>query len=107
MKHHHPLMSLVEQKQDTTDGVDIKSRSDVRLTSIAIKHFDYRTLVSLYSIRELLFADEFSLTAHSEEALQHLCGCFASAADRFSLIISIKKNEVLYQPACGNAYVQQ
>ena len=91
--------------KDTTDGVDIKSRSDVRLTSIATKHFDSRTLVSLYTIRELLFADDCALAAHSEEALQRLCDCFASAARRFGLIISIKKTEVLYQPARGNAYV--
>ena len=91
--------------KDTTDGVDIKSRSDVRLASIATKHFDSRTLVSLYTIRELLFADDCALAAHSEEALQRLCDCFASAARRFGLIISIKKTEVLYQPARGNAYV--
>ena len=91
--------------KDTADGVDIKSRFDIRLTSIATKHFDARTLVSISTIRELLFADDCALAADSEEALQRLCDCFASAARRFGLTISIKKTEVLYQPACGNAYV--
>ena len=61
--------------------------------------------MSLYTVRELLFADDCALAAHTEEALQRLCDCFASAARRFGLIISIKKTEVLYQPAHGNAYV--
>ena len=91
--------------KDTEDGVDIKSRSDVRLTSITTKHFDAKNKVSMSTIRELLFADDCALAADSEEALQRLCDCFSSAARRFGLTISIKKTEVLYQPARGNAYV--
>ena len=89
----------------TADGVDIKSRFDVRLTNIATKHFDTKNKVTVSTIRELLFADDCALAAESEEALQRLCDCFASAARRFGLTISIKKTEVLYQPARGNAYV--
>ena len=33
-----------------------------------------------------------------------LCDCFAAAARRFGLTISIKKTEALYQPAPGNMY---
>ena len=91
--------------KDTADGVDIKSRFDVRLTNIATKHFDTKNKVTVSTIRELLFADDCALAAESEEALQRLCDCFASAARRFGLTISIKKTEVLYQPARGNAYV--
>ena len=91
--------------KDTEDGVDIKSRPDVRLTSITTKHFDAKNKVSMSTIRELLFADDCALAADSEEALQRLCDCFSSAARRFGLTISIKKTEVLYQPARGNAYV--
>lgn len=56
-------------------------------------------------IRELLFADGCALAADSADALQRLCDCFSSAARRFGLTISIKKTEVLYQPARGNADV--
>ena len=45
------------------------------------------------------------MAADSPEALQRLCDCFSSAARRFGLTISIKKTEVLYQPARGNAHV--
>ena len=90
--------------KDTSDGIDIKSRCDVRLTSISTKHFDAKSLVSVSTIRELLFADDCALAADSEEALQRLCDCFSSAARRFGMIISIEKTEVLYQPARGNAY---
>ena len=81
------------------------NRFYVRLTSIATRHFDARNLVSMSTIRELLFADDCALAADTEEALQRLCDCFASAARRFGLTISIKKTEVLYQPARGNIYV--
>ena len=90
--------------KDATDGVSIKSRFDLRLTSIATKHFDAKNRVFLSTIRELLFADDCALAADSVEALQRLCDCFSSAARRFGLTISIKKTEVLYQPARGNAY---
>ena len=90
--------------KDTTDGINIKSRFDLRLTSIATRHFKAENRVFISTIRELLFADDCALAADSVEALQRLCDCFSSAARRFGLTISIKKTEVLYQPARGNAY---
>ena len=91
--------------KDAVDGINIKSRFDVRLTSIATRHFDAKTLVCMSTIRELLFADDCALAADTVEGLQRLCDCFSSASRRFGLTISIKKTEVLYQPARGNAYV--
>ena len=91
--------------KDTADGVNIKSRFDIRLTSISSRHFDAANRVCVSTIRELLFADDCALAADSVEALQRLCDCFSSAARRFGLTISIKKTEVLFQPARGNAYI--
>ena len=91
--------------KDSTDGIDIKSRFDLPLTSIATRHFNAENRVTMSTIRELLFADDCALAADTVEALQRLCDCFSSAARRFGLTISIKKTEVLYQPARGNAYV--
>ena len=90
--------------KEAQDGVDIKSRFDVRLGDITSKHFDAKTKVHVSTIRELLFADDCALAADSEEGLQRLCDSFASASRRFGLTISIKKTEVLYQPARGKAY---
>ena len=91
--------------KDTTDGVDIKSRFDRGLCDTKSTHFNAPTKVTLSTIRDLLFADDCALAACSLEALQRLCDCFATAARRFGLTISIKKTEALYQPASGNDYV--
>ena len=98
-------MMLQVAFKDAVDGIKIKSRFDVKLTSIATKHFDAKNLVTMSTIRELLFADDCALAADTEEGLQRLCNCFSTAARRFGLTISIRKTEVLYQPARGNAYV--
>ena len=50
-------------------------------------------------IRDLLFADDAAFVAHSESALQQITTCFAEAARLFGLEVSLKKTEVLYQPA--------
>ena len=97
------LMLYVAFK-DTTDGVGIKSRFDLGLCSANSNHFKASTKVKLSTIRELLFADDCTLAALSQEALQRLCDCFAKAASRFGLTISIKKTEALFQPAPGNMY---
>ena len=55
-------------------------------------------------ITEPLFADDCSLLAHMEEALQHIINHFSDAAKSFSLTISLKKTEVLYQPPPHEAY---
>ena len=91
--------------KDSTDGVDIKSRCDRGLCSIKSNHFSAASKVTLSTIRDLLFADDCALAACSCEATQRLCNCFATAARRFGLTISIKKTEALHQPAPGNAYV--
>ena len=82
----------------------IKSRFDMGLYGVNCRHFKASTKVQLSTIRDLLFADDCALAALSQEALQRLCDCFAKAATRFGLTISIKKTEALFQPAPGNMY---
>ena len=62
-----------------------------------IKRLKSKTKTTLELIRELLFADDAALTAHTEAALQRLMDCLASACELFQLTISIKKTEVLAQ----------
>ena len=83
-------MMLLVAFKDTRDGVDIKSRCDVGIGRVKTHHFNAPTRVTLSTIRDLLFADDCALAAPSLEALQRLCDCFATAARRFGLIISIK-----------------
>ena len=93
--------------KNTTDGVVMKSRSYKNLASINTSHFSAPTKVNYFTIRDLLFADDCALAALSQEALQRLCDCFANAARKFGLTISIKKTETLYQPGKGSAHVPQ
>ena len=53
-------MMLQVAFKDAVDGIKIKSRFDVKLTSIATKHFDAKNLVTMSTIRELLL----QMTAH-------------------------------------------
>ena len=49
-------------------------------------------------MRELLFADDSVLVAHSAEEMQKIVDAFSNASKKFGLKINIKKTEVLYQP---------
>ena len=49
-------------------------------------------------VRELLFANDSALVAHSAEEMQKIVNAFSDASKKFSLKINIKKTEVLYQP---------
>ena len=48
---------------------------------------------------DLLFADDAALVAHTQRALQRITSCFAESAQLFGLEVSLKKTEVLHQPA--------
>ena len=48
--------------------------------------------------RELLFADDSALVAHSAEEMQKIVDAFSDVSKKFGLKINIKKTEVLYQP---------
>ena len=61
-----------------------------------------KTKVTLALIRELLYADDCAIVAHSEHDLQQLADFLSIATKRFGLTISIKKTEVLFQPARGS-----
>ena len=49
-------------------------------------------------MRELLFADDSALVAHSAEEMQKIVDAFSDASKKFGLKINTKKTEVLYQP---------
>ena len=49
-------------------------------------------------MRELLFADDIALVAHSAEEMQKIVDAFTDASKKFGLKINTKKTEVLYQP---------
>ena len=87
---------LDEAFRDMGDGVYIQSRQSADLFNVA--HFRAKTKTTLILVRELLFADDSALVAHSAEEMQKIVDAFSNASKRFGLKINIKKTEVLYQP---------
>ena len=87
---------------DVEDGVYIRYRTDSSLFNL--RRLQAHTKISERLIRELLFADDAALVAHSESALQRITSCFAEAAELFGLEVSLKKTEVLHQPAPQEEY---
>jgi len=76
-----------------TEGVYLHSRSDGKLFKISCLKAKYKTITVL--IRDMLFADDAALAAHSEGQLQYLMNRFYKACDLFSLTISLKNTQVM------------
>ena len=78
------------------DGVYIQSRQSADL--FIESHFIANAKTTRILLRELLFADDSALVAHSAEEMQKIVDAFSNASKKFGLKIIIKKTEVLYQP---------
>ena len=76
-------------------GVYLHSRSDGRLFNI--RRLKAETKIRHVLIRELLFADDAAIVAHSQADLQQLINSLAKSCDQFGLTISLKKTEIMCQ----------
>ena len=88
-------MLLSHAFDSSTDGIYLHTRSDGNLFSLA--RLRSRTKVRKILIREMLFADDAALVAHTEDALQRMADQFSDACKQFGLTISIKKTNVCVQ----------
>ena len=52
-----------------------------------------------------MFADDAAIVAHTESAVQRITYCFAETGQLFRLEVSLKKTEVLHQPAPQEEYL--
>ena len=86
---------LKEAFRDMGDGIYIQSLQNTDLFTVA--HFRAKTK-TINIVRELLFADDNALIAHSAEEIQGIVDAFANASSKFGLKINIKKTEVMFQP---------
>ena len=84
--------------QDDIDSIAVDWRTDggglfnlARLRAETKVHHDF--------VRDFLFADDCALNADSKDAMQRSMDKLSAACDAFGLTISIKKTEVLHQPA--------
>ena len=98
------LMLFVAFKK-TSKGVRVIHRFDRGICQTRNVHFKARTKVSSTTLRDLLYTDDCALTACSQEDLQELTDHFSSAANKFGLTISLKKTEVMHQPAKKGRYL--
>ena len=71
-------------------------RIDGSLFNLRLLQANRQTQVRL--IRDLLFADDATLVAHTEQVLQRITSCFADESRLFGLDINLRKTEVLHQP---------
>ena len=94
-------MMLLSAFKESDPGVQIRYRMDSGIFSV--QSLKAKTLVTQALIRELLYADDCAIVAHSEKDLQSLTDSLSAATKRFGLTISIKKTEVLFQPAKGSS----
>ena len=91
------MLAQAVEDLDKDEGVYIRFRTDGDLFNL--RRLQSHTKTSEKLVRELLFADDAALVAHTERALQRLTSCFAAASELFGLVVSLKKTEVLHQPS--------
>ena len=87
--------------RDMGDGVYIQSRQSADLFNVA--HFRTKTKTTRILVRELLYADDSAVVAHSAEEMQNIVDTFSDASKNFGLKINIKKprcctNPILQEP---------
>ena len=80
---------------ESEEGIYPHTRSNGSLFNLACLRA--KTKVRKVLVREMLFADDAAITAHTETPLQELINCFAHACSQFGLTISIKKTNILGQ----------
>ena len=89
---------LTDAFQDGDNGIPIRYRFDGKL-------FNLRRLQANSKVQtEVLFADDMAKGAPIEEKMQKGVDQVSDSCDSYDLTISIKKTEVVYQPASGKHY---
>ena len=77
-------------------GVYIQTRPGADLFNLS--QFKAKRKTRQQLVRELMFADDTALIAHSPEDIQDITSLFVEVATAFGLRINMRKTEVLYQP---------
>ena len=83
--------------------VFIRTRFDGKLLKLA--RLKASTKTRELCIRELLFADDAAIVAHTLEDTREICKQFDHAAALFGLTINTKKTVTLYQPSPGQTSI--
>ena len=89
---------------DCDTGVHIRFRTSGKVFNLS--RMNAKTLVSQALFRELLYADDADLVAHTAEEMQEIMDRFADACTKFGLTISLDKTKVMFSPAPGETYIE-
>ena len=82
--------------------IDYKFRTDGKLFNL--RSLQAKTKVQKDIARDFLYADDCALNTGTQSNMQESMNRFAKACDDFGLTISIKRIEVMYQPAPNAFY---
>lgn len=85
-------------------GISLRFRTSGKLFNL--RRLDAKSKTFQTIIRELLYADDADLVAHSQEDIQRIMNLFSSACKAFGLTISLKKTVVMYSPPPGVPYLE-
>ena len=89
---------------DCNKGVLIRFRTSGSIFNLS--RMNAKTLVSQALVRELLYADDADLVAHTAEDMQEIMDRFENACTKFGLTISLDKTKVMFSPAPGEPYTE-
>jgi len=84
-------------------GIPLVYRTDCNFFDL--RKVQAKNLVHHTTVRELLFADDCALAAHTVQEAQYLLDCFVTATRRFGLSVSIKNSKVMFQPHVSSCYL--
>ena len=90
---------LINAFHDTENGITVQYRTDGGCFNL--RRLTAKTKITEMLARDLLYADDCALAAHSIDDAKVITNCFAKAAARFGLSINIKKTEVVRQACIG------
>ena len=96
-------MMLLVAFKDCDLGIPVRFRTDGNVFNL--RRLQARTKTFIAVFRELLYADDCALLAHSEAEAQQLFNRFCTAATRFGLTVSMKKTEVMPQLSNRSSHV--
>ena len=89
---------------ENSDGIYIRYRTSGSVFNV--RRLLSQRKVSSSLVRELLYADDCVIVAHSKDELQCFMKHFVSACNSFGLKINLKKTIVMYDPAPGSLYIE-
>ena len=95
---------LMDAFRDTDVGIGINYHTNGSVFNL--KRLQAKTKVISDTVNNFLFADNCTLNSASEADMQHSIDKFAEACNNFGLTISMKKTEVMHQPAPGKTYAE-